>query len=75
MAVQVQSWLVADPTLAGVYIYLFIKNKESGSLSVKPSAAVRRDVAIRCKTLAACGPLVRVRVCAVEPMCACSHCL
>ena len=27
----------------------------------------RRDVAIRCKTLAAYGPLVRVRVCAVEP--------
>ena len=29
----------------------------------------------RCKALAACGPLVRVRVCAVDPMCACVHCL
>ena len=42
------------------YIYLFIKKQRE----VSQCKTQRRDVAIRYKTLAACGPLVRVRVCA-----------
>ena len=47
-------------------ICLFIKKQREWVSQCKTQ---RRDVAIRYKTLAACGPLVRVRVCAVEPMC------
>ena len=43
------------------YICLFIKKQREWVSQCKTQ---RRDVAIRYKTLAACGPLVQVRVCA-----------
>ena len=59
--------LALEQVCSGIYLYMYsLKNKESGYLSVKHSGVAWPSAA---RLLAACGPLVRVRVCAVEPMC------